>query len=63
MMIDLRPAAALLALAIVASCGPGNPAIFAADPEAASDDSVAEQTEAPNPMDPGGIDDATGTEM
>jgi hypothetical protein len=58
----VRPAAALLAAGLLAACAPGADTV-AANPEAAADDSLVQEGEADNPMQPGAIDDATGTDI
>jgi hypothetical protein len=57
----VRPAAALLAAALLAACAQGPEQTVSADPEAAANDTVFDETTAGDPMDPGAIDDATGT--
>jgi hypothetical protein len=59
----VRPAAALLAAGLLAACAPGAPGTIAANPETAADDTLVGEGEADDPMQPGAIDDATGTEI
>ena len=58
----VRPAAALLAAALLAACAPGADTV-AANPEAAGGDSLVGEGESDDPMQPGAIDDATGTDI
>jgi hypothetical protein len=59
----MKPAAALLTAALLAGCAGGNDDIFSADPEAAANDTVVDETEAGDPMNPGAIDDTMGVPM
>lgn len=56
-------AAALVALGLLAACEGGTPRTTAADPLAASNDTLVDEVEADDPMEPGAIDDATGTQI
>ena len=56
-------AAALMALGLLAACEPGAPGTVASDPMTATNDTVADETEAGDPMDPGAIDDTSGTQI
>lgn len=61
--------AGLLALGLLgigfglAACDPGAPGTVASDPLTAADDSVAAETEADDPMEPGAIQDSVGTQI
>jgi hypothetical protein len=59
----LRTAAALVALGLLGACEPGSPGTVASDPMTTGNDTVAAETEADDPMEPGAIDDATGTQI
>ena len=58
-----RASAAVIALAMLAACDPGAPGTVASDPMTAANDTVAAETEALDPMEPGAIDDAIGTQI
>jgi len=58
-----RAAAAGVALAMLAGCDPGASGTVGADPMTAANDTVAAETEAVDPMEPGAIDDAIGTQI
>jgi hypothetical protein len=62
-MTFARPAALFIGLALLAGCADGNAGIFASDPEAATNDTLVDETEADDPMNPGAIDDAIGVPM
>ncbi len=59
-----KAAAALIAAGLLAGCaGAGGPGTVAADPETEADDSVAAETEAMDPMEPGAMQDSVGTQI
>ena len=61
MMQNMTGAATLLlAAALLAGCGGS---IYDSTPAAADNDTVAAETMADDPMEPGAIDDATGTQI
>jgi hypothetical protein len=57
----VRPAAVLIAAGLLAACAQDPEQTLSADPEAAVNDTVFDETTADDPMDPGAIDDAIGT--
>lgn len=63
MTATTRTAVALMALGLLAACDPGAPGTVSSDPMAASNDTLVDETEADDPMDPGAIDDAVGTQV
>ena len=62
-MDKARTLAALLALGLLGACDPGAGGTTAADPMTAANDTVTAETEADDPMEPGAIDDAIGTQI
>jgi hypothetical protein len=62
-MNGMRMAAGLLAVGLLAACDPGAPGTVASDPMTAGDDTVADMTESGDPMDPGAIDETSGTQI
>ena len=58
-----RTAAALVALGLLAACEPGTPRTTSADPLIGANDTLVDEVEADDPMQPGAIDDATGTQI
>jgi hypothetical protein len=63
MNIKAGTAAALAALGLLAACEAGAPGTTSANPMTASDDTLVDETEADDPMEPGAIDDAIGTQI
>lgn len=61
MTAGTRTALAVVALGLLGACEPGAPGTVASDPMAAANDTVAAETEADDPMQPGAIDDTPGT--
>jgi hypothetical protein len=59
----VRAGAGALALALLAACDPGAPGTVASDPMAAANDTVAAETEAGDPMEPGAMEDSLGTQI
>lgn len=55
--------AGLVALGLLAACEPGSPGTVASDPMTAGNDTVADMTEAADPMSPGAIEDTSGTQI
>jgi len=54
---------AMVALGMLGGCGPGAPGTVASDPVTGADDTVAAETEADDPMEPGAIEDSLGTQI
>jgi hypothetical protein len=56
-------AGALVALGLLGACDPGAPGTLAADPMTADNDTLVDETEANDPMDPGAINETVGTQI
>lgn len=66
MTIRIRGTAAGLAAVAalgLAACEPGAPGTVASDPMTAANNSLAAETEAADPMEPGAIEDSLGTQI
>ncbi len=61
--MSAKTMAVLAAMGLVAACDPGAPGTLAANPMTAANDTLVDETEADDPMEPGAIDDATGTQI
>lgn len=60
-MKTMRTTLALMAVGLLGACDPGAPGTLASDPMTAANDTVAAETEANDPMQPGAVDDTAGT--